>query len=88
MTILQKQPYSLQFTKWKYFHFLPAARSSHYGINSAQIRDSLLWNNLPVSVKETVPVKEMKQKLNHKQKIHGSCVACQRFQNFCLLCQY
>ena len=55
---------------------LPPARSSHYGINSVQFRGSLLWNNLPISVKESVSVKEFKQKLNHIQKIHCSCVAC------------
>ena len=58
---------------------LPPARSSHYGINSVQFRGSLLWNNLPISVKESVSVKEFKQKLNHVQKIHCSCVACRRF---------
>ena len=58
---------------------LPPARSSHYGKNSVQFRGSLLWNNLPISVKESVSVKEFKQKLNHVQKIHCSCVACRRF---------
>ena len=58
---------------------LPPARSSHYGINSVQFRSSLLWNNLPVSVKKSVSVKEFKQKLNNVQKIYCSCVACQRF---------
>ena len=58
---------------------LPPTRSSHYGINSIQFRDSLLWNNLPISVKESVSVKEFKQKLNHVQKIHSSCVVCRRF---------
>ena len=31
---------------------LPPARSSCYGINSVKCRGSLLWNNLPISVKE------------------------------------
>ena len=51
---------------------LPPARSSHYSINSVQFRGSLLRNNLPISVKECVSVKEFKQKLNHVQKIHCS----------------
>ena len=54
------------------------ARSSHYGINSVQFRGSLLWNSLLILVKESVSVKEFKQKLNHVQKIHCSCVACGR----------
>ena len=58
---------------------LPPARSSHYGINAVQFEGSLLWNNLPTSVKESVSIKEFKQKLNHVQKIHCSCVACRRF---------
>ena len=58
---------------------LHPARSFHYGIDSVQFRGSLLWNNLPISVKECVTVKEFKQKLNHAQKIHCSCVACRRF---------
>ena len=58
---------------------LPPARSTHYGINSVPFGGSLLRNNLPISVKERVSVKEFKQKLNHVQKIHCSCVACWRF---------
>ena len=38
-------------------YILPPARSSHYGINSVQFRGSLLWNNLPISVKELVLLK-------------------------------
>ena len=67
---------------------LPPAPSSHYGINSVQFRGSLLWNNLSLSVKESVSVKEFKHKFNHVQKIHSSCVTCRRFQKFCLLCQF
>ena len=47
---------------------LPPARSSHYGINSAQFRGSLLSNNLSISVKKSVSVKEFKQKLSHVQR--------------------
>ena len=37
------------------------ARSSHYDLNSVQFQGSLIWNNLPLSVKESVSVKEFKQ---------------------------
>ena len=57
---------------------LHPTRSPHYWINSVQFRGSLLWNNLPISVKESVSVKEFKQKLNHVQMIHCSCDACRR----------
>ena len=56
---------------------LRPARSSHYSVNSVQFWGRLLWNNLPISVKESVSVKEFEQKLN--QKILCSCVACGRF---------
>ena len=36
---------------------LPPARPSHYGINSLQFQGSLFWNNLPISVTESVSVK-------------------------------
>ena len=58
---------------------LSPAPSSHYDINSVQFRGSLLWNNLSISVKESVSVKEFKQKFNHVLKIHSSCVTCRRF---------
>ena len=54
------------------FCVLLSALSFHYGINSVQFRGSLLWNNLPISVKQSVSVKEFEQKLNHLQKIHCS----------------
>ena len=44
---------------------LPPARSSHYRINSVQFRSSLLWNNLPILVKQNVSAKEFKQNLKH-----------------------
>ena len=69
-------PYDLKHGN---IYILPPARSSHCGINSVQFRGSLLWHNLPISVEESVSVKEFKQKLNHVQKIYCSCIACRRF---------
>ena len=54
------------------FCILPPTRLSYYGTNSVQFRGSLLCNNLPISDKESISVKEFKQKLNHVQKIHCS----------------
>ena len=51
------------------------SRSRHYGLISVQFRGRLLWNYLPMTVKESVSVKEFKQKLNLIRKIHCSCVA-------------
>ena len=49
---------------------LPPARLPQYGISSIQFRGSLLWNNLTISVKESVSDKEFKQKLNHVLVLH------------------
>ena len=58
------------------------ARSSHYGINSVQFRGSLLWNNLPISVKESVSVKELKQKLNHIERFTVLVLDVENFKIF------
>ena len=65
---------------------LPSARLQ-YGINYG-INSILYYSIIPISFKESASVKEFKQKLNHVQKTHCSCVACGRFLNFCLICQY
>ena len=38
--------------------------------------------DINILVKESVSVKEFKQKLNHGQKIRCSCVACRYFKIF------
>ena len=44
-------------------YILFPAGLSHYSINSVQSRGSLLWNNLPRTVKDSVSVKEFKKKI-------------------------
>ena len=39
---------------------LPKTKSSRFGINSLQFRRSLLWNNLPVSLKKCQSLNEFK----------------------------
>lgn len=58
---------------------LPPARSSCYSINLALFRGKLLWNNLPRTVKESVSVKDLKQKFKHIETIHCFCILCRRF---------
>ena len=60
-------------------YILPPARSPHYSTNLVPFRGSLLWHNLPRTVKESVSVKELKQKFNHIPKIHCFWVVCRRF---------
>ena len=42
---------------------LPKTKSSRFGINSLRFRGSLLWNNLPVSVKNCHSLNEFKLEL-------------------------
>ena len=46
---------------------LPPAHSTHHGINSLLLRSSLLWNNLPREIKESLSTEEFKKRL----KEHG-----------------
>ena len=55
---------------------LPHVNSYRLGINSLCFRGSMLWNNLPFSVKNSETLTEFKNKLKEK-KIHCTCVACQ-----------
>ena len=42
---------------------LPSANSTYYGINSVLFRACLLWNRLPVSVKQSQSLLEFKSKI-------------------------
>ena len=55
---------------------LPPAKSSKHGINSLVFRGSLLWNNLPSSIKSSETINEFKYKLRNLEKIHCSCNVC------------
>ena len=55
---------------------LPKTRSSRFGIYSLQFRGSLLWNNLPVSLKNCQSLKEFKLELKNLGNIHCTCLVC------------
>ena len=55
---------------------LPKTKSSHFGINSVRFRGSLLWNNLPVSVKSCQSLNEFKLELKNLGSIHCTCLVC------------
>ena len=55
---------------------LPKTKSSRFGINSLRFRGSLLWNNLPVSLKNCQGLNEFKQELKNLGNIHCSCLVC------------
>ena len=55
---------------------LPKTKSSRFGINSLQARGSLLWNNLPVSVKNCHRLNVFKLELKNLANIHCTCLVC------------
>ena len=58
-------PYDLR--KGNTMH-LPSGHSTRHGINSLLFRRSLLWNNLPAEIKESLSTEEFKKRL----KEHGA----------------
>ena len=55
---------------------LPKTKSSRFGINSLRFRGSLLWNNLPVSVKNCQSLNVFKLELKNLGYIHCTCLVC------------
>ena len=55
---------------------LPKIKSSHFGINSLQFRRSLLWNNLPVSLKNCQSLNDFKLELKNLGNIHCTYLVC------------
>ena len=55
---------------------LKKTTSSRFGINSLRFRGSLLWNNLPVSLKNCQGLNEFKQELKNLGNIHCTCLVC------------
>ena len=55
---------------------LSKTKSSHFIINSLQFRGSLLWNNLPVSLRNCQCLNEFKLVLKNLGNIHCTCLVC------------
>ena len=55
---------------------LPKTKSSRFGINSLRFRGSLLWNNLPMTLKNCQDLNEFKQELKNLGNIHCTCLVC------------
>ena len=74
--------------------FLPPVKSFRFGLNSSiHFRGSILWNNLPSSIKNSQTINEFKVKLKNLENIHRTCGACcgvvlffNLFKNFKLFC--
>ena len=55
---------------------LPKTKPSRFGINSLRFSGSLLWNNLPVSVKNCQSLNVFKLELKNLRNIHFTCLVC------------
>ena len=56
--------------------FLPPVKSFRLGLNSVHFRGSILWNNLPSSIKNSQTINEFKVKLKNLGNIHCTCGLC------------
>ena len=58
--------------------FIPPARSTIYGTNSAHFRGSLIWNKLPNLVKSSRSISEFKNVIKKIGNIDCGCMICRR----------
>ena len=56
--------------------FIPNANTQKYGINSLNFRGSVLWNNLPIKLKECKSLQEFKLLLKQSGNLPCTCLAC------------
>ena len=56
--------------------FPPPVKSFRLGLNSLYFRGSILWNNLPSSIKNSQTINEFKVKLKNLGNIHCTCGVC------------
>ena len=56
--------------------FLPPVKSFRLGLNSVHFRGSILWNNLPSSIKNSQTINEFKVKLKNLGNTHCTCGVC------------
>ena len=55
---------------------VPPAKSVNFGANSVTFRGSLLWNNLPLRLKNSQTIDDFKSELKNLGKIHCTCTVC------------
>ena len=55
---------------------LPPVKSFRFGLNYIHSRGGILWNNLPLSIKNSQIINEVKAKLKNLANIHCTCGAC------------
>ena len=62
--------------------FIPPAKSTIYGTNSAHFRGSLIWNKLPNLVKSSRSISEFKNIIKKIGNIDCGCMICRRQHTF------
>ena len=55
---------------------LPKTHSFYFGTNAIHFRGSLIWNNLPASVKSSDLIFEFKNKIKNIGDIDCKCLIC------------
>ena len=55
---------------------LPPVKSFRFGLNSIHFRESIIWNNLLPSMKNSQTINEFIVKLKNLGNIHCTCGAC------------
>ena len=55
---------------------IPDANTQKYGINSLSFRGSVLWNNLPIKLKDGKSLQEFKLLLKQSVNLPCTCSAC------------
>ena len=69
----KEMPYNLQN---RYALKLPSTNSTYYGINSVLFRACLLWNQLPLSIKQSQSLLKFKSKMETLRNIVCNCTIC------------
>ena len=70
---IKEMPYNLRNG---YALKLPSTNSTYYGINSVLFRACLLWNQLPLSIKQSQSLLEFKSKMKTLRNIVCTCTIC------------
>ena len=75
---IKEMPYNLRNG---YALKLPSTNSTYYGINSVLFRACLLWNQLPLTIKQSQSLLEFKSKLKTPRNFVCTCTICKTW--FC-----
>ena len=71
---IKEMPYNLRNG---YALKLPSTNSTYYGINSVLFRACLLWNQLPLYIKQSQSLHEFRSKMKTLRNIVCNCKICQ-----------